>query len=442
MNYHTPITDALLDGAVRIVRTLRNAGHQALFAGGCVRDRLLGRPIHDYDIATSARPDDVESLFRKTIPVGKSFGVIVVLVGNDQYQVATFRSDGPYLDGRHPSSVTFSDAKSDVERRDFTINALLYDPLNDELLDHVGGRKDLEARLIRAVGDPRARFDEDKLRMMRAVRFTGQLGFALDSATEAAIREMAPQVLQTSWERIRDELGKLLVCDGRSEALDLLHRTSLLKVILPEVAAMEGVGQPPEFHPEGDVWVHTKLAMKSLKSPSFIVALSTLLHDVGKPPTFVNADRIRFNQHDKVGAKMSREIGERFKLSNDEVEELVWIVDRHLVFLGWPNLRQATLKKLFANPWFDHLVEVVRADTLGSMATDDYVAEILAARAAIPPEQIKPARLVTGNDLIAMGHAPGPKFKEILEEAFDAQLEGRLTTHEQALDWVRSAYPV
>lgn len=434
--------DPLLDGAVRIVRTLRNAGHEALFAGGCVRDRLLGRPVHDYDIATSARPDDVEALFRKTIPVGKSFGVIVVLLGSDQYQVATYRSDGPYLDGRHPSSVTFSDAKSDVERRDFTINALLYDPLNDAVLDHVGGRKDLEARVIRAVGDPRARFDEDKLRMMRAVRFTGQLGFALDSATEAAIRAMAPQVLQTSWERIRDELGKLIVCDGRAAALDLLHRTGLLKVILPEVAAMEGVEQPPEFHPEGDVWTHTKLAMKSLKSPSFIVALSTLLHDVGKPPTFVRADRIRFNQHDKVGAKMSRDIGERLKLSNEEIEELAWIVDRHLVFLGWPNLRQATLKKLFANPWFDHLMEVVRADTLGSMATDEYVREILAARAAIPPEQIKPERLVTGNDLIAMGHAPGPKFKEILETAFDAQLEGRLATRDEALDWVRKTYPV
>jgi poly(A) polymerase len=406
-----------------------------------VRDRLLKRSVHDYDIATSAKPDEVERLFRKTIPVGKSFGVIVVLIGDFQYQVATFRSDGAYLDGRHPSTVTFGTAKADVERRDFTINALLYDPVNDQVIDHVGGRRDLEARLIRAVGDPRARFGEDKLRMLRAVRFTGQLGFALDPATEAAIAELAPQVLQTSWERIRDEIGKLIVCDGRAEALDLLQRTGLLKAVLPEMEATVGVPQPPEYHPEGDVWTHTKLAMKSLKSPSFIVAFSTLLHDVGKPPTLTKTDRIRFNAHDKVGATMAAAIGERFKLSNEELGQLVWLVDRHLVFLGWPNLRQSTLKKLFANPWFDHLLEVVRADTLGSMASDAYVGEIEAARRAIPPEQIQPPRLVTGNDLIAMGYPPGPRFKEILDQAFDLQLEGTLSGREEALEWVKRTFP-
>jgi poly(A) polymerase len=437
--------DTLLAGAIDVVRALRDAGHEALFAGGCVRDRLLGRPVHDYDIATSARPDDVERLFSKTVPVGKSFGVIIVLRRGHEYQVATFRSDGPYLDGRHPSSVTFSNAESDVARRDFTINALLFDPLNDRLLDYVGGKKDLDARLIRAVGDPRARFEEDALRLLRAVRFTGQLGFDLDPATEAAVRDLAPTILRTSWERIRDELGKLLTCDRRAEALDRLHRTGLLKVILPEMAATEGVDQPPEFHPEGDVWTHTKLAMKALERPPFIVALATFLHDVGKPRCYTRTDRVRFNGHDKVGAKMAREIGARLKLSNGELDELDWLVDRHLVFLGWPNLRASTLKRLFACPWFDHLLDVIRADALGSMADARFVEEIRAARDAMPPEVIKPEPLVTGHDLIAMGLTPGPEFKRILDAVQDAQLEGRVADRPGALllarDLARGADP-
>lgn len=433
--------DPLREGAVEVVRRLRAAGHPAYFAGGCVRDRLLGRPIADYDIATGARPDDVERLFERTVPVGRSFGVVVVLLGDRSYQVATFRRDGPYLDGRRPEAVTFADAKADAERRDFTINGMFHDPIEDRLHDFVGGRKDLEARVLRAIGDPGARFGEDALRLLRAVRFAAQLGFSIDPATDAAITRLAPTIGRVSAERIAEELRKLLPDPGRVAGLELLHRSGLLREILPEVAAMEGVPQPPEYHPEGDVWTHTKLAMKALERPTFLVALATLLHDVGKPPTMTKTDRIRFNGHDALGATMAKAIGRRLKLPNDEVDTLEWLVGRHLVFLNWPGLRPATLKRLFADPRIDDLLALVRADTIGSLADTAYLGEIEAARRAIPPEELKPEPLLTGHDLIALGMAPGPDFRKLLDELEEERLEGRILDREAALAWLKSRRP-
>lgn len=433
--------DPLLDGARHIARTLTGAGHQALFAGGCVRDRLLGRAVHDYDVATSARPDDIERLFRRTIPVGRAFGVMVVLLGDTPYEVATFRADGRYLDGRHPESVRFADAAADARRRDFTINGLFLDPATDEVLDFVDGRRDLEAGVVRAIGDARERFGEDKLRLLRAVRFSAQLGFRLEPGTEAAVAEMAPQILQVSWERIRDEISKLLITPRRDEGFSLLRRTGLCSQILPELDAMVGCTQPPEYHPEGDVWTHTLLALKALDRPDFITALATLLHDIAKPATRTVTDRIRFNGHDREGARMAETICRRLRMSNDEIEAVCWLVDRHLVFLNWPNLRRSTLLRLFAHPHFDRLLAVVRADTIGSQAEPRQVAEIERVRRETPPEQVRPAPLVTGHDLIAMGHAPGPRFKEILTAVQDAQLEGRLADRESALAWVRATWP-
>jgi poly(A) polymerase len=427
----------LAEAAESIVRRLRAAGHESYFAGGFVRDRLLGRPIHEIDIATAAPPDRVEALFPKTVPVGKAFGVILVLEGDHRFEVATFRSDGRYLDGRRPESVAFSGPEEDARRRDFTINGMFFDPEDERILDFVDGRADLDRRLIRAIGDPKARFSEDRLRLLRAVRFAGRFGFAIDPATEAAIREMAPGIVQVSGERVRDELAKILTDPSRSATMELLRASGLLTRILPEVAAMEGVPQPPEYHPEGDVWTHTKLALDTLKDPTFELALAVLLHDIGKPPTLVKADRIRFNNHDKVGADMAARIVDRLKLSNDQKDRIVWLVHKHLAFLQWEQMRASTLKRLLAHEHIGDLLRLVRADTLGSKADDAYVDRLEQIRATMKVEELKPAPLVTGKDLIEMGYPPGPAFKKALTEIMDAQLEGVVRDREAAIQLAR-----
>ncbi|MBI4564791.1 MAG: CCA tRNA nucleotidyltransferase [Planctomycetes bacterium] len=422
----------LLDAALQAVRRLRADGHETYFAGGYVRDRLMGRPIHEIDIATSARPDQVERLFARTVAVGRAFGVIRVEREGHWFEVATFRSEGRYLDGRHPESVTFSGPREDAQRRDFTINGMFFDPLENRTLDFVDGQADLRRRIIRAIGRPEERFAEDNLRLMRAVRFATQLDFSIDPATEEAIRALAPSIAHVSAERVRDELAKLLVAPRRSEGLERLRATHLLKHLLPEVEAMVGVPQPPEYHPEGDVWTHTRLCLETLRDPSFELALAVLLHDIGKPKTLLIADRIRFNGHDKVGAHMADAIATRLKLSNDQRDRIVWLVDRHLAFLQWEHMKQSTLKRLLAHEHIGDLLKLVRADTLGSRADDAYVDRLEAIRATMTIEKLKPPPLLTGNDLIDMGYAPGPRFKSVLREVFDAQLEGTIRTGEEA----------
>jgi len=423
-----------MDAARSVLSRLRTAGFEAFFAGGYVRDKLLGRPSDEIDIATSATPDGIEKLFSRTFAVGRAFGVILVLEGDHKFEVATFRSDGRYEDGRHPENVVFSTPEEDAKRRDFTINGMFYDPDTDRVIDYVGGKADLERRVLRAIGNPRARFTEDRLRLLRAVRLSARLGFAIDGPTDAALREMAPAIVQVSGERIRDELAKILVDPSRSAALEKLRDTGLLRHILPEAAAMEGVPQPPEYHPEGDVWTHTKLALDTLSNPTFELALAVLLHDIGKPPTLVRADRIRFNNHDHVGADMAARIADRLKLSNEQKDLVVWLVQKHLAFLQWELMRSSTLKRLLGHDHIDDLLKLVRADTLGSMADDKYVDKLLALRASYKAEELKPPPLVTGKDLIEMGYKPGPGFKQALTDLMDAQLEGTIADKNAALE--------
>jgi len=442
--------------ATDIVCTLREHGHEAWLVGGCVRDLVLGREPLDYDVTTSATPDQVMSIFPKTFAVGAQFGVVLVPFDsdsandqrpttNDAVEVATFRSDLGYTDGRHPDAVVFArSAQEDVQRRDFTINGLLMDPTTGEVVDYVGGRADLEAKLIRTIGDPALRFDEDKLRMLRAVRFAARFGYRIDDPTFAAIRKLAAQVRQVSNERIRDEILKMLTEGAARRAFELLDDTGLLHEVLPEVERMKGVQQPPQFHPEGDVWVHTLLILEKLEAgcpPT--LALGALLHDVGKPPTFrVAPDRIRFDGHVEVGERMAQAICERLRLSHAETEHVCALVANHMRFADAPRMKASTLKRFFRLPQFEQHLELHRMDCLSShrdLSLYDFVKQKLAET---PPEDIRPQPFVTGADLIALGHQPGPSFKPILQATEDAQLEGRFPDKAAALDFVRREFPL
>ena len=430
--------------ARRVIRTLREAGHEALLAGGCVRDLLLKREPKDYDVATSALPDQVEALFERTVAVGKAFGVIKVLddkLDGFDIEVATFRHDGPYLDGRHPSSVQFTTAAEDAARRDFTINALFLDPDSGAVLDHVGGLADLDARVIRAVGDPRVRFKEDKLRLLRAVRFAAGLNFDIDDATLEAVRDMAAEIKVVSAERMQAELTTLLTARGQSRGFKLMLETELLDAILPEISVMVGVEQPPEFHPEGDVWTHTMLALDLMDYPVTItLALGVLLHDVAKPPTFDDStDRIRFNGHDKLGAEMAGDILHRLKFPNDVIERVQSLIEDHLKFINVPKMKTATLKRFVRKPHFDEDLELHRIDCLagpGTLETYKYVRGKL-AEFQREPEKLKPKLPIDGNDLKELGLPPGPQYKELLAAVEDEILEGRIETREQALAFVK-----
>ncbi|MCC7153613.1 MAG: CCA tRNA nucleotidyltransferase [Bryobacterales bacterium] len=414
---------------------MRSQGYQAYFAGGCVRDRLLGLAIKDYDLATDATPAQLLSLYPDACQVGAHFGVL--LIGGAQ--VATFRSDHAYLDGRHPEEVRFeTDPRADVRRRDFTINGLLEDPETGEITDFVGGRLDLERRIIRAIGDPARRFEEDHLRMLRAVRFAAGLGFDIEPSTLAAISRAAAQILRISAERVRDELSRILTGGGARRGFELLDETGLLVHILPEVSAMRGVQQPPEFHPEGDVWTHTLMLLENLDRPTLTLALGALLHDAGKPPTFRVAERIRFDSHAAVGAQMAEEILKRLRYSNDEIRQVAALVKNHLRFMEAPRMKESTLKRFMRLPHFEEHLELHRLDCLASHRRLDNYNLVREKWESLPPEAIRPAPLLTGDDLIRFGLEPGPEFKRILSALEDAQLDGTLQTREQALEWLRN----
>ena len=444
--------------ATNVVRELRRLGFQAYFAGGCVRDTLLGVSPADYDVATDATPPEVMRIFPETYAVGAQFGVVLIPAPEDTpppetpsehpnyVEVATFRNDGAYSDGRHPDHVRYSkEPQEDVQRRDFTINGLLMDPLDgDRVLDFVGGRDDLRAGIIRAIGTAEHRFQEDKLRMLRAVRFAARFQYEIEPRTFAAIRGLAPFIHQVSRERVRDELTKMLTEGHARAAFELLDATGLLHEVLPEIERMKGVEQPPQFHPEGDVWVHTLLLLEQLRPHcSRTLAWGALLHDVGKPPTFrVAPDRIRFDGHVEVGVRMAEEICHRLHFSNDDTKQIAALVANHMRFADAERMKESTLKRFMRLPKFDEHLELHRIDCLSShrnLALYDFVRE---RREHTPEEEIRPAPLLTGNDLIALGYNPSAEFREMLAAVEDAQLEGTLHTRDEALSFVLSAFPL
>jgi poly(A) polymerase len=436
----------LKTAATDIARRLQEAGHIAYFAGGCVRDELLGHPPHDYDIATSAKPAEVQQLFAHTQAVGAHFGVILVMEHGRAFEVATFRSDHEYIDGRRPEMVTFSTPQEDAQRRDFTINGMFHDPVADKFIDFVGGRADLDSKILRAIGDPAARFREDKLRLLRAVRFAARFDYAIEPATWEAIRAHAADIRAVSAERIREELVKILAHPNRVRGFDLLDQSGLMKEFLPEIEALKGCEQPPQFHPEGDVFVHTRamLALLPADAPATLV-LSVLFHDIGKPPTFryhAHEDRIRFSGHDRVGAEMTQRVMERLRFSRAETDLVVEAVRQHMVFKDVQNMRTAKLKRFMAREGFAEEMELHRVDCQSSHgALDNY--DFLQAKAEeLAKEPLIPPPLVTGRDLIALGGKPGPHFGPILEAVQTAQLEGALTTTEQALAWIKANHPL
>lgn len=426
-----------------IVERLRVKGFEALYAGGCVRDQLLGLIPHDYDVATSARPEEVEALFPRTVPVGAQFGVILVLEQGEEIQVATFRGDGLYRDGRHPESVTYTDAEGDARRRDFTVNGLFYDPITSEVLDFVGGREDLKAGILRAIGTPSDRFSEDKLRLLRAVRFATTLGFTIDPETWKALLIRAPEIHAVSAERIREELCKIMLSPNRVRGFDLLDESGLLREILPEMEALKGCDQPPEFHPEGDVFVHTRLMLTLLKpDASLPLVLSVLFHDLGKPATRVvdETGRIRFNGHEGVSSEISLKIMHRLRFSNEVIDAVLPAVRLHMSFKDVPNMRIATLKRMMARPTFDEELELHRVDCLASHGMLDNHATLIAKREEFGREPLIPEPLITGHDLIALGWKPGMKFADVLKAVQTRQLEGTLTSREEALAWIAAEF--
>ena len=435
--------DAKREAATEIVRRLRAEGFQAYLVGGCVRDLVMGREPKDYDISTDATPEQVVKLYPESLTVGAQFGVVIVPRAEGNVEVATFRSDGRYADGRHPSEVRYAKTpQEDVRRRDFTINGLLLDPLENQVLDYVGGQGDIRARRIRAIGNPLDRFQEDRLRMLRAVRFAARFRFSLDAAVLEAIRKLAPLIHDVSAERLRDEILKILTEGQARRGFELLDETGLLKEVLPEVKALQGVPQPPEFHPEGDVWVHTLLMLEGLRAPTPALALAVLLHDVGKPPTWSVRERIRFDNHVEVGAEMAQAICARLRLSTRETERVVELVRHHLRFKDFPRMRRSTQLRFLRMEGFEEHLELHRLDCLashGDLKNYELARQILAQT---PREVIKPAPLLDGNDLIAQGYTPGPLFKEILHAVEDAQLEGKLHTREDALRVVAERFPL
>lgn len=436
-----PPTIPAREAALELARRLKAAGHEALFAGGCVRDRLLNHPPEDYDIATSATPTQVMGIFPGSNEVGAHFGVVIAKHGGHHIEIATFRTDGSYHDGRRPESVTFSTPQEDAQRRDFTINGLFEIPETGEVIDYVGGLADLKAGVIRAIGDPTARFTEDGLRLLRAVRFAARMGFTIEPKTEASLRECAPLLDKISPERIRDEFSKILTSPRRREGIEHLVNSDLIRHFMPEVLPMIGCEQPPEWHPEGDVYTHTLIMLGMLAPDAPLeLCLAVLLHDIAKPPcrTIDPDGRIRFNGHDTMGATMAETILRRLRYSNNVIDAVVPMVARHMQFMNVQKMRVAKLKRFMAEPTFDQEMELHRVDCGSSNGfTDNYEflqakAEEFAAQPLIPPP------LVTGLDLIGLGLQPGPRFKEILEALQTEQLEGRILEREPALEFLRA----
>ncbi len=429
--------------AREIVSRLRQSGHVAYFAGGCVRDLVRGEAPKDIDIATDARPGEVQKIFSRTYAVGAHFGVIVVLENGFQFEVATFRSDGAYLDGRRPAEVHFSTAEEDAKRRDFTINGMFFDPEKDEVIDYVGGRADLAAKIICAIGDPSQRFAEDRLRMLRAVRFATVLDFEIEPATWEALVRHAGSITDISAERIREELVRIFMSPRRVRGWDLLDASGLLRVILPELEATKGCEQPPQFHPEGDVFKHTRIMLELLPNETSLpLVLSVLFHDIGKPPT-ASVDengRIRFNGHDRVGAEMTEALMQRLRFSRAEIDATVEAVRQHMVFKDVPKMRVAKLKRFMARPTFEDELELHRVDCASSHAMLDNYEFLQRKREEFANEPIIPPPLVRGDDLLSLGLKPGPRIGEILEAVETRQLEGGFKDREEALAWIKQEF--
>jgi poly(A) polymerase len=423
-----------------VVQRLQSEGFVAYYAGGCVRDQLRRVPPVDYDIATSARPDEVQQLFPHNVAVGAHFGVICVLEKGMQFQVATFRSDGAYLDGRHPDRVTFSSPREDAERRDFTVNGMFFDPVRGEVIDYVGGQNDLKSRILQAIGSASERFHEDRLRMLRAVRFAATLGFEIEEKTWRALCEKASEIHAVSAERIREELVRIFISPARLRGFDLLDASGLMENVLPEITALKGCKQPPQFHPEGDVFVHTRRMIELLPAQTSVpLVFGTLFHDIGKPPTFKyeeHEDRIRFSGHDKVGAEMTAHIMERLRFSRSEIDATVEIVDGHMVFKDVQQMRVSRLKRLMARPHFEDELILHRVDCESSHGMLDNYDFLQRKKEEFANEPLIPPPLVNGRDLIALGWKPGPGIGRVLEAVETRQLEGGLATREEALSWI------
>jgi poly(A) polymerase len=443
------------DAALKVVAELCAAGHDAYLAGGCVRDLLLGREPKDFDVATSATPDMVLKLFKRTFAVGAHFGVVLVADGDDDgyvtTEVATFRSDGAYSDGRHPDAVRYTaSAEEDARRRDFTVNGLLLDPLQgagdlrSAVIDYVGGLADLDAGVVRAIGRAEARFEEDRLRMLRGVRFAARFGFEIEAGTAAAMRRLAAKIKAVSRERVRDELTKMLTEGRARRAFELLDQTGLLAEVLPEVARMKGVEQPAQFHPEGDVWVHTLGLLDQLEAGCpLTLAWGALLHDVGKPPTFRRApDRIRFDGHVDVGVAMGAEICRRFRFSNDETRQILSLIENHMRFADAARMKASSLKRFFRLEGFEEHLALHRMDCLAGSGNLEHWEFVRERWLAMPEETVRPQPLITGRELIAAGYQPGAGFKEMLRAVEDAQLEGTIGTADEALRLVKERFPL
>lgn len=425
-----------------IVRRLGEEGFKAYFAGGCVRDRVLGVEAKDFDIATDARPEVVQRIFDHTIAVGARFGVIVVVLDGEPFEVATFRADAPYMDGRRPSAVHYGRIEEDAKRRDFTIGGMYYDPANDRVIDLVGGMRDLRAGIVRAIGNPFERFAEDRLRILRAVRFASRLGFTIDPGTWAAVKRASPSIRDIAAERIGEELVMIMTDGAAARGMDLLLESGLMAVLLPEAIAMIGCAQPENFHPEGDVYVHTRLAVSMLEAGcTEALAFGILLHDIAKPGCRAQGDgKVTFYGHTDEGARIATDIMARLKRSRFVQERVAYLVRNHLRLCMAPRMRPATLKRMLTEDGFDELLEVSRLDALASSSYLGFYHFCRGALRSMTAEEIRPLRLIGGNDLIALGFAPGPNFKTILREVEDLQLDGALTTREAALDYVRTRY--
>ncbi len=429
-------------GASTICERLAAHGYRALLAGGCVRDYLLHIPPMDIDIATSALPAEIRSLFERTVAVGAKFGVVIVLLPEGMFEVATFRHDGPYLDGRHPSEVVFTNECQDAQRRDFTINALFLDPETYTVLDYVGGQEDLQSGIIRAVGEPMQRFREDSLRLLRAVRFAARFNFEIEAATWTALCSEAPQIHKVSAERVRDELTKMLTEGRARRAFELLDESTLLVQVLPEIAGMKGVEQPPGFHPEGDVFRHTLLCLEQLpEQVSPTLAFAALLHDVGKPVTQTFEDRIRFNWHEKAGARIAGDICRRLRIPSRDLERISWLVENHMRLKDFAHMREHRRRRLVRTPGFEELLALCRIDAFASHKDMSLVESVDAYMQALTVEEIQPPPLLTGHDLIEMGYRPGPLFKNMLDKIEALQLDGVLHDTSEAASYIRTHFP-
>jgi poly(A) polymerase len=429
--------------AIFIIDRLRQAGFAAYFAGGCVRDRILGLPAKDFDIATDARPQVVQQMFDNTLAVGAKFGVILVVLGEDQFEVATFRADLPYLDGRRPSAVRFGTLEEDVQRRDFTIGGMYSDPSTGRVIDLVGGMRDLRAGVIRAIGNADARFEEDHLRMLRAVRFAARLGFEIDAATWAALQRSAAKIALVAAERIGEEIAMIMIQGGAARGVDLLLESGLAAVIMPEVPALRGCPQPVNFHPEGDVYRHTRLMLSMLpRGCSETLAFGALLHDIAKPPCLaIEPDgRMTYYGHTDTGARIATDLLQRLRRPRTVQERVSYLVHNHLRMIDAPRMRRATLKRMFAEEGFSELLDLSLLDTLASSSYLGFYHFCRRVMSTMSAEEIRPPRLITGDDLIALGFAPGPAFKHILREIEDHHLDGTLKTREEALNYAREHY--